>query len=131
MFNSVGILRYSRLDNGDYKLIVEVDTEIVRYYRYLTPKWVVSNPQAYPAHISVVRKEEPVFLENWAKYDGHLVEFQYSSTVHSGTVYHWLNAFSTRLEEIRLELGLPVSSPYTRPPDNFSKCFHITIGNRK
>ena len=128
LLTSVGTLRYSE---NPYKLIVEVDPEIVRYYRALLPKYIHTNPQAYAPHISVVRNEVPVHLEHWGKYEGQPLEFTYEGYVYSGQVYIWLNAFSTRLEEIRTELGLPVSTEYTRPPDTFIKVFHITLGNRK
>ena len=39
-------------------------------------------------------------------------------------VYYWLNVYSTRLEDIREELGLK------RLPGSF-EAFHITIGNNK
>ena len=102
------------------------------YIRLLScPKWIKTNPQAYPAHISVVRKEIPPNLEYWGVYEGAPVEFLYTHTVYNGKVYWWLNAFSNRLEEIRVELGLPVHSEYTLPPEGFTKCFHLTIGNSK
>jgi hypothetical protein len=130
LYQSSGPLRYFTGEFG-YKLIVEVDPQIVAYYRSLIPKWVKTNPQMYPPHISVVRKEVPPRLEYWGKHGGEEVPFLYSNIVHAGTVYYWLNAFSNRLEEIRLELGLEVSSPYTLPPEGFDKCFHVTIGNCK
>jgi hypothetical protein len=70
-------------------------------------------------------------MEVWGKYEGQEIDFSYENVIHSGTVYYWLNAFSTKLEEIREELGLPVSSQYTLPPEGFVKCFHITIANQK
>jgi hypothetical protein len=130
LYDSKGILRYSIVDIG-YRLIVEVDQGISEYYRSLIPKYKDVRGQRYRAHISVVRKEVPPRLENWGKYNGEEVEFCYNSCVRWGTVYYWLDAYSKRLEEIRVELGLPISSEYTRPPDSFEKVFHITIGNRK
>ena len=125
LFDSQGKLRYD-----DRKLIVEVDPEIVAYYKSLIPKYIRLNPQKYDPHISVVRKEL-VDSPHWKEHEGELVDFQYSNIVHHGQVYYWLNAFSKRLEEIRVELGLPISSEYTRPPDTFEKVFHITLGNLK
>ena len=116
---------------NSYKLIVEADQGISDFYRALIPKYYYAKPQKYPAHISVVRKEVPVNLENWGKYEGEKIEFFYQSYIHIGTVYFWLNVFCCRLEEIRLELGLPVDSPYTLPPEGFNKCYHMTIGNKK
>jgi len=131
LFESTGKLRYGRGESGGFKLIVEVDPEIVRYYRSLIPPWIKTNPQMYAPHISVVRREIPASMENWGRYDGENLTFTYSNFVYNGEVYYWLNAYSTRLEEIRLELGLPVSTQYTRPPGDFVKAFHITLGNLK
>lgn len=132
LHTSKGKLRYDITEDAGYKLIVEVDLGIVQFYRALIPPWYPKiNPQKYRPHISVVRNEIPPNKEVWRKYEGDEVEFLYSNIVHSGTVYWWLNCFSVKLEEIRLELGLPVDSPYTRPPDGLKKTFHCTIGNIK
>lgn len=130
LFKSTGRLKYDMAEYG-YKLIVEADRGLAAYYKSLIPKWIETKPQKYPAHISVVRKEAPSNLEVWGKYDGESIEFTYSNIVHRGQVYFWLNVFCTRLEEIRLELGLPVSSEYTKPPDGWVKCFHLTLANCK
>lgn len=130
LYKTQGTIRYSVVDIG-HKLIVEVDQGIVDLYRSLIPKSRCVQRQMYPAHISVVRKETPKNLEFWGKYEGELVDFWYDNEIHWGQVYYWLNAFSKKLEEIRIELGLSVSSEYTRPPDSFEKVFHITIGNTK
>lgn len=129
LFLSTGILRYYKGEG--YKLIVEIDQEIVNYYYSLVPKYVDLSRQMYSAHISVVRKETPVNLCNWNKYENKSISFHYENIIRNGTVYYWLDCFSVSLEEIRMELGLSVSSEYTRPPDGFSKCFHTTIGNVK
>lgn len=126
LHKSTGILKYY-----PNKLIVEIDQEISNYYRKLIPKWIKTNKQMYQAHISVVRNEIPPNMQYWDKYEGNEIEFYYENIVRFGTVYCWLNVFSTRLEEIRIELGLPVSSMYTLPPEGFTKCFHATLGNFK
>jgi hypothetical protein len=131
LFSSVGVLRYSVSEPGSYKLVVEADQGISDFYRSLIPKWITTNRQLYGAHISVVRKEVPPLVDNWAKHDGTEVEFCYSPTIHRGTVYWWLNCFCQRLEHIRTELGLAVDSIYTRPPEGFAKCFHLTLANTK
>lgn len=131
LFKSWGPLAYSRTDNGGYKLIVRVDPDLVNYYRSLMPKWVKTNKQMYAPHISVVRNETPVNLDCWGKYQDEEVEFAYSPIVYSGQVYYWLNVFCKRLEAVRIELGLPVSTQYTLPPTGFVKCFHLTLGNNK
>jgi hypothetical protein len=131
IYSSSGPLLYSWEKEYGYKLIVEVDQGLSDYYRSLIPKWIKTNKQMYDPHISVVRKEVPKNLEYWGKYEGEEIDFQYTGTIYFGTVYCWLNTFSKRLEEIRLELGLPVSSEYTRPPETYIKVFHYTLGNFK
>ncbi len=126
LFKSTGTLRY-----GFTNLVLDVDQGIVDYYRALLPKSVRTNRQMYPAHISVIRKETPPKMELWNKYSGEQIEFEYSNIIHNGEVYYWLNCWCQRLEDIRVELGLPVDSPYTRPPDGFAKTFHVTLGNIK
>jgi hypothetical protein len=130
MFESVGTLHYE-IKDANCKLIVRIDQAISNYYRSLIPKWIPNNPQAYPAHISVVRKEIPPHLQYWGKYEGEKITFWYEPTIHEGTVYFWLNVYCLRLEAIRTELGLPVHSPYTLPPEGFNKVFHTTIANKK
>lgn len=128
LYKSTGVLRYSQTG---LNLRVDIDQAIVEYYRALVPKWIPLNRQAFRAHISVVRHEDVPNMELWRRHEGERIEFHYIPYVHHGKVYYWLNAFCTRLEEIRLELGLPVSSQYTLPPEGWVKCFHITIGNLK
>lgn len=133
LYWSKGILKYNRPgENVGYRLVVDIDPGISEYYRALIPLGMVQlNKQMYSPHISVVRKEVPPNIEFWGKYEGEEVDFAYDNVVHHSATYWWLNCFSKRLEEIRLELGLPVNSPYTLPPEGFAKCFHSTIGNTK
>jgi hypothetical protein len=133
LHKSTGILRYTSNKDSFYRLALEVDQELSNYYRSLIPKWVdVSRPR-WPAHITIVRpeKETPIHLDSWGKYEGEELDFLYAPEVQQGKIYFWLNAFCQKLENIRLELGLPVRSEYTLPPEGFKKCFHITIGNCK
>ena len=129
LYESIGTLRYS----GKARLVVEVDQEIGNYYRTLIPKYLNPQRPRWPTHITVVReeKESPLRPEFWGKYEGELVTFLYDPTVHTGKIYFWLLAYCTRLEDIRKELGLPLVSKYTMPPDGFQKAFHITIANVK
>lgn len=126
LYQSKGVLRYYNT-----KLILEADQGIVEYYRAMLPRSFRTNRQLYPAHISVVRKETPE-MGSWRLYEGEEVEFSYDNEIKFGEVYVWLNAFSTRLEEIRRELKLPVE-PWGDlvPPAGFNKFFHITLGNFK
>jgi len=113
--------------------VVEVDQDLSDYYRSLIPPWKPVNKSMWSAHITLVRpgKEVPINTEHWGKYEGESIEFLYEPRVYSGKVYYWLNIWCKRLEDIRLELGLPVISEFTLPPDGFIKCFHCTIGNMK
>jgi len=131
LHKSNGTLRYSHAGDVGFKLILEVDPGIASFCREMIPKYIILNPQRYAPHISVVRYEHSIKMEHWGKYEGEQVEFEYNNYIHNGRVYWWINAFSTRLEEIRVELGLPVSSEYTRPPNSYQKVFHITLGNTK
>jgi hypothetical protein len=131
LHESVGTLQYSMCPDYGYKLWLRVDQGISDFYRALIPKYVVVYSQMHPAHITIIRRETPLDLTAWGKYEGEQVDFVYSPVVHSSEFYFWLNCFCKRLEEVRLELGLPVSSRFTRPPDGYTKCFHCTIGNCK
>ena len=126
LFTSQGKLRYS-----ENKLIVEVDKELSRFYFSMIPKYHKVRTQMYAPHISVVRKETPPQTVYWGMHEGEIIDFMYEPWIYNDETYWWLNTFSTRLEDIRFELGLPVSSPYTLPPSGFVKCFHCTLGNTK
>lgn len=132
LFWSFGTLRYSTVESR-YKLIVEVDDDLGNYYRTLIPKWYNVKRGRYSTHITVVRcyKEVPTNLESWGRHEGEEIEFFYSPFIQIGKVYSWLNVFCKRLEDVRKELGLSISSEYTRPPEGFLKCFHLTLGNSK
>lgn len=129
LFKSTGTFLYTPEPNN---LRVLIDPDISRYYRAMIPKWIRSCPQMFAPHISVVRKE-PVIpnLAVWGRHQGKEIEFHYEPTIYEDSKYFWLNVFCVGLEDIRVELGLPVSSPYTLPPSGFKKCFHTTIGNKK
>lgn len=113
-----------------YKLIVSVDNSICDYYKSLIPKHHYVQKQKYAPHISVVRNETPTNLNTWNKYVNKQIIFEYESFIHNDETYYWLNAYSELLEDIRVELGLPSLSEYTKSPDGKHK-FHITIGNIK
>lgn len=131
LYQAKGKLHYS--NSHGYKLVVECEQDIADMYRALVPKYYYLQRQRYPAHITVVRsyKEVPLNMEPWGKYDGEVIEYYYESFIRIGTAYMWLNVLCNRLEEIRYELGLPIRSEYTQPPEGFSKYFHMTIGNIK
>lgn len=134
LYKSYGTLKYSiGKEKNAPRLILEIDKDISRYYRSFIPKSILYNIPKYPPHITVVRegKEQPLKLEEWGKYEGEEIEFQYDNIIKFGSVYIWINCFSKRLEEIRLGLGMEINSLYTLPPEGFVKCFHSTIANIK
>lgn len=131
-FRSSGLLRYS-LEGGLYRLVLEVDPEIVRYYRALVPKHFHLARQKYPPHISVVREYLPVgraIDATWGFYEGMEVPYVYGNQIEIDTQYAWLRVWSYRLRQLRGDLGFEDSTWYTRPPDG-EDCEHITLGNRK
>ena len=131
MYSSTGNLAYST--DGGHRIVLDVDEELAAYYRSLIPPWMRVNKPRYLPHITVVRihKETPNDLAAWGKHAGEAVEFLYEPHVYYDSLYYWLNIWCVRLEEIREELGMSVTSPYTVPPDGFHKCFHCTIANKK
>ena len=121
---SIGTFRYT-----PEKLYIEVDPDIAKYYRSLIPKYYRVHGTRYNPHISVVREETP--NDKWGLYDGAVFIFDYDPYIHNdGDVYWWLNVQSKILNNLRVELGLPMWSRLARPPDG-SDNFHITIGNTK
>ena len=126
---SEGPLRYSERDER-FWLVVDVDPEIVEFARSLVPKSIKLNRQKHTPHITVVRNEQPVNMVAWRAHEGEIIQFTYSSIVFDDGLYWWLGASCFRLQEVRIELGLPEYSEFTRPPD-MSDLFHITIGNQK
>lgn len=131
LYRSSGLLSYSIVDPANYyKLSATADPQIASYYRSLIPKWFKCNGTRYAPHITIVRKEKPLKLESWGKYEGKVIEFEYEPTIYFDETYYWLNCYSKELETIREELGLPIWAKYNCPPD-LKHCFHMTIGNRK
>lgn len=129
LFESIGTLHYE----PDWKLVLNIDQNLADYYRSLIPKYKPNNRQRYPAHVTIVRqtKELPTNIQFWNKYQGQEVKFLYNPEIQEGQVYYWINVYCQQLEEIRTELGLPVHSQFTMPPEGFKKHFHCTIGNKK
>ncbi len=128
-FQSKGPLHYSDEDYN-YKLIVVVDPEIARYARALVPKAWYPNIPRYAPHISVIRRENPVNMENWGKHEGEIITFDYDPEARFGNEYIWLRVFCPKLADIRQELGLPRDRDITRPP-GADPVFHTTIANLK
>ena len=124
MLFSDGHLHYSFYADGAHKVILTVDPELVRYCLSRIPKWVDPQRQKYPPHISVVRKEIPTNLDAWGKYENELIAFTYEPITWTDHKYVWFDCYSDRLQEIRVELGLP---PYRGTFESF----HCSIGNYK
>ena len=120
-YNATGTLRYCT-----YWAMLDIDPELVRYYRSLIPAYLNASPQKYDAHISVVRKDREVVQDwtAWGKYAGEEVEYQYEPTLMYDNLYFWLPAWSERVGDIREELGLP------RVREGFTE-YHITLANIK
>jgi len=125
---SVGVLRAS-LEEGVYRLALDVDPGIVQVARALVPKHVRLQQTRFKPHLSVVR-ETVMTSPIWGRHDGEEVRFRYSTEIFWDETYYWLQADSPRLREVRIELGLKPMAWYTYPPD-LADTFHCTIGNLK
>ncbi len=125
MLSSIGKLR-----GGPEKVYLEVDHNIVELCRALIPIEQRPQKQKYAPHITIVRNELFVWNTDILLSNDRKIEFTYDPNVIAGDVYWWLRCWSPGLTSLRLDLGLPASSIYSRPPNN-EDCFHITIGNTK
>ncbi len=119
-FPSLGYLKYG----PEIKLVLAADEGIAEYYRSMVPKSITINPQRYPAHVSVVRRETPPLMSAWGVHEGAPVWFEYENIIANDEKYYWLNVRCKRLEEIRVELGL-------EPHPWWRNSYHLTIGNVK
>lgn len=146
---SEGVLRF---EPEPFKVWVEVDPEIARLARSLIPPYYGVSPGRYPPHISVVRNETFNYSEWLHEYyrdpnrgiasgikssqlpvfTQESVLFRYDPVVRSmeGSPYWWLRVHCPDMTRLRLDLGLPESSQWSRPPDN-EEVFHCTVGNTK
>lgn len=117
---STGVLRYGYTR---WYAVLDCCPELGRLYRTLFHYHVYQTRKIqntfFGNHITVVRDEEPKNQEFWKKYNGELIEFEYSSVADNNDYYHWLPVICPRLDEIRTELGLP--------PPEFP--YHMTFGN--
>lgn len=111
-----------------YWCVVEVDTEITRYYRWWLQKekHIILQKPAWDAHISVVRGERRAAKkqELWKKYHGRKVDFLYEHgkvrCAHDKDqpgLFYWIDVECPLLNTMRTELDLPTGMR-----------FHITIG---
>lgn len=130
IYQSTGIIRYNIDNRVGYKVVIEIDQGIADYYRSFIPKYRNVQRQAFPAHISIVRKATPTKLDSWGKYEGVLTDFMYENIIDNCPTYHWIHAFTTLGETIREELGLPVYDG-NDVPSGYRQRFHVTLGNCK
>ena len=133
MFPATGKIRCGvRRPQSDQRwwMVLDCDTqEISRYYRHLY--WLDHSKQTklqrpyWPAHVTVVRNEEPPNKALWHSFAGEEVEFHYLPGVDTNfsperfRSFYWVNVVCPRFEEIRVELGLPKNS---------DGIYHMTIG---
>ena len=129
MFKSTGKLVYDpqfpgQRKAGQFWLMVSVDEQIARYYKWLLLKercLSINTGGIWGTHISVVRGERDRPKTGWwGSNDGEIVDFEYSETVEGDGTYFWLPVRSQKLAEIRVGYGL---SPEPYFP------FHLTLGN--
>ena len=120
MFSSKGKLHYHK-----EWLMLYVEGDICRYYRTLVNMYSPSfklNPPKFDAHVTVVagKYTTPVYPEFWNKYEGEIIQFEYDPYVVVDREYFWLQVQCKRIEDIRVELGLPRTTVHP---------WHLTIGN--
>jgi hypothetical protein len=119
---STGVIKYH---NATW-ITCEISPDFGDYYRSWIPSGIIYNKPRYDPHITVLRAEyEPVQdMTHWGEHEGEAVSFEYDPDFNIDGMFIMLDVYSDRLEEIRMELGLPHT-------DNCFLNFHITIGNRK
>lgn len=124
-FSGEGILKYSA-EGEPFRLVAEVDQDLLEYYRWFIPKWVWNQKPGYRAHVSIVRNEviQPELSHVWGKYAGKSISLWYSNFIKWDRKYIWVNVFSEEMEMIRLELGLTRS----RALNPNVGLFHMTLG---
>lgn len=116
--------------DGSYRLVLEADPGLALLARSLAPKAARLQPGRYAPHVTVVRHEIPPQTAAWGRHEGEEIEFEYDPFVFDDGTYFWVQVRCPRLEEVRIELGLPPMSTWTRPPD-LADTFHLTVGNAK
>ena len=111
--------------------VVEVDTEITRYYRWwIERRYHVKGlcKPSWDAHISIIRGEKPRedLMHLWKKYDGQIVEFEYKQHPRqSGDTtggdrpdnFWFVEVKAPQLIDIRKEFELP-----------YNWSLHLTVG---
>lgn len=103
-------------------IVAEVDTNIAEYYRWWVKKRYGLRLQntAWISHITIVDGKSALDLsknENWKKFHGQFIEFEYSVEIEQHWKFWTLPVRSNDLMMVRKSLGLA-------PSYNF----HITFG---
>lgn len=134
MLEGKGLLIYDPKDRGNlaasWWAILEVDEELRRFYASMYEKAnsVSLVKPRWPAHVSVVKGEEPLNKEPWGRYHNKEIGFHYTPEEVQDDIgreekgYVWLRIISEELAEIRRELGLS-AKPYESKVG-----YHITLG---
>ena len=79
MIKLTGKLHYDYSKSYGYRLVVEICPGISMFYRSLIPKWYqLSGGLRATPHITVVRQGKPKNLAAWGKYEGEIIEYEYS-----------------------------------------------------
>lgn len=125
MFSAKGTLVYdpeSRIVFEPWWLLLKTDKSILDYYQH----WIKSiydvdfiRQTVWGPHVSVNRGDIPPDIMKWRKYDGEVVDYKYSNRIYRKHWFFCVEVYSTRLEDIREEMGLSRLPP---------KGFHMTIG---
>jgi hypothetical protein len=128
MFTSVGKLMYDPHKSGiriikpsDHWIILKTGEGIVEYYKWWLHKLyqLKFEKTIWGSHISVNRGVRPPNKNLWGKYEGEQIEFTYTNRIYrANEIFFCVDAYSKRLEEIRLELGLSAQPNYG---------FHLTV----
>lgn len=134
-YESFGKLCYNpergKNQSTSWWLVVDVDKEITRYYRWWvkTEIGILLQQPSWNAHISVIRGAQPPNPEFWRKYEQKTIGFQIKHEVRqSGDTTGWdrpdnywfVDVFSEELSHIQQEMGFPAKDKY-----------HITIGRTR
>lgn len=124
-----GIIRYDpnadKRKSNPYWCIVDVDTEVTRYYRELFKKkfGIILYKPAFDAHVSVLRGEDEFttkMQEDWKYLDNKEVEVWYDPNIYWNEQHVWLNTYCQEYFDIREHYEVESWNTH-----NFS---HLTIG---
>lgn len=140
LLKGTGVLVYDPHRPGmktktDWWIVVNVDSEICRYYRWwVWRRYMIELKQpSWGAHVSVLRGGEPRANKKhlWKKYQGEQIDLEYSHNVRQAgdttggdrpNHYWFVDVWSERLNEIRDELGF--SLEFQGKPIKY----HLTVG---